>query len=518
MGAASRVAAVALADVRARLRRPGVAVLLLLAAVGAWLAIPDPAPGSGLMKIGGARVLYTSPALAFATASFFAVLLSLFGFYVASNGLERDRQARIAHVVAASPVRSPEYLLGKLLGSVALLTALTAGLMGAAVAMQLVRGEGPFEPGTFLAHFVVLCGPCVLGVAAIALVFECVPGLSGRVGDVVYFFAWTVLLSVGAEPWKTDRSGGGSILRALDFAGLGFVVDQMQRIAGTTHFSIGYSPGDPAIPPVLFGGLDFSPHALSSRALSLLGAAALAPIAFVFFNRFDPARTGRLGPRGRGWAGRLLTGAARPVGRLVLPLVERVSADAALTFRARPPLLLVFAAGAVLGLALPPESVRLGLLPVLFAVLPVALADVATRERTSGMAGIVFSLPTRRPRLASWKLASATVAALVLSGVPVVRLLFAEPVSGVAALAGVLFLATAAVALGIASGTPKPFMVASLALWYVALNAKGQPPALDYGGWWGRATAPSALGWLGGAAVAAGVAVVAHRIRSACSR
>jgi hypothetical protein len=514
VGAASRVAAVALADVRARLRRPGVGVLLLLCAVGGWLAIPDPAPGSGLMKLGGARVLYTSPALAFGTASFFAVLLSLFGFYVVSNGLERDRRARVAHVIAASPVRDLEYLLGKLLGNVALLGAVTVGLMGAAMAMQLVRGEGPFAPGTFLAHFLVLCGPCALGVAAIALVFECVPGLSGRVGDVLYFFAWSALLSVGAEVWRTDRSGGGSLLRALDFAGLGFVVDQVQRIAGTSQFSIGYAPGDPTVAPVFFPGLEFSRQALASRALSLLGAAALAPLAFLFFRRFDPARTGPLGPRGRGWAGRLLSGAARPVGRLALPLVERVSPDAALTFRARPPLLLVFAAGAVLGLALPLDAVRLGLLPVLFAVLPVALADVATRERASGMAGIVFSLPTRRPRFALWKLASATVAALVLSGVPVARLLVAEPVPGAAALAGVLFLATLAVALGVASGTPKPFMVASLTLWYVALNAKGQPPALDYGGWWGRATALSVSSWLGAAAVAAGAAVFAHRARS----
>ena len=39
-----------------------------------------------------------------------------------------------------------------------------------------------------------------------------------------------------------------------------------------------------------------------------------------------------------------------------------------------------------------------------------------------------------------------------------------QPLSGAAALAGVLFLATLAVALGIASGTPKHFMVASLAV------------------------------------------------------
>jgi hypothetical protein len=188
---------------------------------------------------------------------------------------------------------------------------------------------------------------------------------------------------------------------------------------------------------VYFGGLDFSPEALSGRALSLLGTAAVAPLALVFFRRFDPARTGALGTRGRCSLGRLLDRAARPIGRLVLPLVERVSPDAALTFRARPPLVLALVAAALTGLALRPSAVRLGLLPALLAVLSVALADVATRETASGMAGIVFSLPGRRPRFAPWKLASATVAALVLSGVPVGRLLVAEPASGAAALAGV---------------------------------------------------------------------------------
>jgi ABC-type transport system involved in multi-copper enzyme maturation permease subunit len=512
MGAGSRVLAVALADVRARLRRPAVAALLLLAAVLAWLAIPDPVPGSGLMMLEGARVLYTSPALAFGTASFFAMLLSVFGFYLVSNALERDRRSGIAPVVAASPVGNAEYVLGKLLGNLALLAALTAGLLGAAVAMQLARGEGPLEPGTYLAHFLVLCGPCALFVAAIALVFECVPGLSGRLGDVGYFLAWSVALPVGAEVWRRDRSSGGSLLGAFDFAGLGFMIDQVQRVAGTGQFSLGYSPGDPAVPPVRFDGLDFSPQALQARALVLLGVVAVAPLALLFFRRFDPSRTGPSGKRGRLSLGLLLAAASRPIGRLVLPLVDRASPDAALTFRARPQLLLAVVAAAVLGPALPAGQVRQVLLPALFAVLTIALADVATRERSSGMAGIVLSLPGRRPRFAAWKLGSAAVAALVLCGVPLVRLAAAEPGAAVAALAGILFLAALSVALGIAAGTPKLFTVVSLSLWYLALNAKGRPPALDYGGWWGQATAASIAAWLAAAAVVAGAAVLAHRV------
>jgi hypothetical protein len=61
-------------------------------------------------------------------------------------------------------------------------------------------------------------------------------------------------------------------------------------------------------------------------------------------------------------------------------------------------------------------------------------------------------------------------------------------------------------------------MAASLTLWYLALNAKGRPPALDYGGWWGQATAHDAGGWLAAALVAAGFAFIAHRLRLARER
>ena len=87
-----------------------------------------------------------------------------------------------------------------------------------------------------------------------------------------------------------------------------------------------------------------------------------------------------------------------------------------------------------------------------------------------------------------WKLTTATLVALLFAGVPAVRLLASEPRAGVSAVVGVLFLATTSVALGIATGTPKTFMGLSLALWYLALNAKGHSPALDYGGWWASAT------------------------------
>jgi hypothetical protein len=79
----------------------------------------------------------------------------------------------------------------------------------------------------------------------------------------------------------------------------------------------------------------------------------------------------------------------------------------------------------------------------------------------------------------------------------------------------VLFLAAAAVALGIATATPKTFMALSLALWYLALNAKGHTPALDYGGWWASAPPRVQAGWSAATILAAGLALVAQRSRLA---
>ena len=504
-----------MADARTRLRRPSTGIVLLVSAVGSCLAIPDPSTGTGLLRVGGARALYTSPTLAFATAVLFAFVLSLVGFYLVSNALERDLRTRMAAVVAASPVRSAEYLLGKLAGNVALLVVVTLGCMAAAMAMQLVRGEGPLEPGTYFVYYAVLLAPCIAWVAVMALVFECTPGLSGRAGDVLYFFVWMFAIPLSIEPWRKPGAPVSWFGQSLDFTGIGFVRGQVERLFGRTDFSIGYGPADISQPPIRFPGLEITSQAVAARTMGFVIPALLFPVALALFRRFDPARTKSLGSGGRRRLTSMLAALARPLGRPVLDLLDRLSPDAALTFRARPPLVLLAAASAALGLALPTASVRQVLLPAVFAVLSAALADIATRERQAGLSSIVFSTPRHRDSFAQWKLATAAIVALLLAGVPIGRLLASAPDAGLSALVGVMFLAAAAVALGIATGTPKTFMALSLALWYLALNAKGQAPALDYGGWWASATPLVQAGWAAATVFTAAGALVAHRARLA---
>ena len=89
----SRLLAVASADLRARLRRPATLVFLGLLLAAASTTFPDPSSGKGILSIGGRRAVYTSAALAVATAGLLPFLLGLFGFYAVSNAIALDRRS-----------------------------------------------------------------------------------------------------------------------------------------------------------------------------------------------------------------------------------------------------------------------------------------------------------------------------------------------------------------------------------------------------------------------------------------
>ena len=500
-----QVGTIAATDLRLRLRRPATLWLIVILSGLAYAFIKDPASGMGLMVVDGARALYTSQVVAVSTAGLAAFLLTFAGFYLTSNTLRRDLLAHTGGIIAATPVSSGAYLAGKWLGGVAYLALVTGAYLLNVMAMFLLRGEGPFQPLTFVLTYLVTLGPAMFVVAALALCFECVPALSGRLGDVAYFFVWVVLVAMGA------MGQGRGLAQFLDVMGIGFILAQVQSATGATNIAIGVTPFDPRVAPWILPPFSLSVGMVLPRIITALLALPVLAVARLFFHRFDPARVRSASQSTSGQLIRQVSRLLKPVTRIVSGVGDRLvpASPAALrpvlaeTFMTlcQAPLVLVAWMGVVAATLVTTTATALHTLPfVVSVVLAVALADLSTRDRAAGTLAMLYSMPRVKPDYAWIKLGAGTLLALLFCVPVAIRMALTAPGSALSLLIAAGFMASLATALGLLTRTPKAFMGIFLLFLYMVLNG-AQVSALDFAGWNGTATGGTRVGYLVAAAV-----------------
>ncbi len=349
-GSLTRLAAIVRIDFLVRFRRVSTVIVFLLLSAFAYVWLPPPSSGRTLIQINDHRAIYNSGAIGMGTASLGMIFVGLFGFYVISNAIRRDVVTRCGLVAASTPMRTGEYLLGKFLGNVLFLTTFLGGFMLTSMAMLLVRGEAPIEPLVFVGQYLLLTPSAVVFVSAVAVLFESIPFLSGKFGDVAYFFFWMAFLGLVVSG-KASKNGI-SWARYFDVTGFGFLMDQMTQTLHTNSLSIGASTFDPKKAPVVFPGLTLTREWVLPRLASTLAPLLFLPLAALFFHRFDPVRTKQTSEKtSRNWIGRLQN-LFKPLSRrVVAPLlrpgrggsfVGAMWSDAALTLTLYPLVLVAF--------------------------------------------------------------------------------------------------------------------------------------------------------------------------------
>lgn len=510
-----QVVGIAGTDLRLRLRRPATLWLILVLSGLAYMLIPDPATGRALMVVDGARALYTSQVVALATAGLASLFLTFAGFYLTSNALRRDLIARTGGIIAATPVSSGAYLAGKFLGGAGFLGLITGLYVLNVMAMHLLRGEGPLEPFTYLITYLLALGPAIAVIAALALMFECVPLLAGRLGDVLYFFVWSVLLALGAV-------GEGSALgKFVDVMGLGFILGQVHAVSSSEHLAIGMTPFRGDVAPWVLPPIPLSMGVLLPRLTVALLAAPILVVARLFFHRFDPARV-RSGRQGSSdGLVRRISVLAKPVTRMVSVIGARVVpsapgalrpilAETVMSLCQSPLVLLAWIAVAITAIAAPDAMVRHTLPLIIAVVLAIALADLSTRDRVAGVLPMLFSMPRVRPDYTLIKLGGALLLAVLFCLPPALRIALSAPAPALSLLIGAGFMAALATALGFLTRTPKAFMGVFMLFLYLVLNG-ATIPGLDFAGWNGVATGATRVGYLLAAGVLGLIAEGMHR-------
>ena len=95
-----------------------------------------------VVRVGeGYRGQYNSAWIGMMMAVCCSTFLSLCGFYVVKNSVERDSITRVGRILAATPMRKEFYTVAKMVSNFAVLACMVAVLMIAAIAVQWIRPE-----------------------------------------------------------------------------------------------------------------------------------------------------------------------------------------------------------------------------------------------------------------------------------------------------------------------------------------------------------------------------------------
>ncbi len=279
-------------------------------------------------------------------------------------------------------------------------------------------------------------------------------------------------------------------------------------------------------------GLEPTAGLLLPRGILILLGVAFVLIAVLRFTRFDQTRDRRPAPEpGTGPAQAAPVTAEVPIhtgtvastsidsltpARRGRPFVRLVTGELRILLSGTSRWWLLGAAALVVAGAVVPTSIAVNpLLPVAWLWPVLIWSRVGTQPHEHDVHPLLASAPVPRRRvLAEW-LAALLITAVVGAG-PLIRQTVAGDRAGVAAwLAGALFIATMALALGTLSRSPRTFQAAYLLLWLVVFTGERK---LDFMGTVresGDPTGPAPMLVLGVTAVLGAATLAVDQVRQA---
>jgi hypothetical protein len=512
MNNARAIFALARADFLERVRRYSFLLTMLFALFLGYGA----ATGRITVRLGDYRGVYTSAWIGGLVALVTTAWVSMVGFYIVKGSVDGDHRTGVGQILAATPLSRPAYTVGKFLSNFAVLTAMVLLLAGCALVMQgFFSEDSHIDFFQLLAPFVLIAMPAMALTAAMALLFEMLPVLRGGVGNVLWLFVWAMggiaLPDISGRPWL-DPLGVMTVGNSMKEAARAVIPGYKDGFSLTieSHRAL-------LLSTLRWEGLDWTAEVVGLRLAWIGAALAIALLAAIFFDRFDPARgwqfswqrpvtaaamaNGALAggvdlPAG----GPMLAAGAAVAARLHLTALSREGhrntfwrlfiAELRLAVQGLPWWWYVAALGFLIAeFATPLEIARGPLLGTAWLWPVLIWSAMGSRETRFATRGLIFSASgILRRQFPACYLAGVAVAVLVGAGAGI-RLLLTGQLSNFAGwAAGALFLPALAMALGVISGSGKSFEALLTAVWYV--GPMNHTMGIDYTGWANGNAAP----------------------------
>lgn len=431
--------------------------------------------GEIVLALGKYRGAYNSAWFGAFLALVATTFLSLIGFYIVKNSVQRDEQTRVGRILAATPLSKFEYTLGKTMSNFAVLASMVFVLALGAALLQLLRGSSSIDWWQLFSPFLLIALPTVAAIAAVAVLFETIPRLRGGFGNVTYFFVFTGLLAVSIT------------LKSVDFTGISMYMQSMGDVlrkldpSYRDSFTLQIGTEQTATEVFQWDGLHWSSSMVLQRLFWVGVALAIVYMASLLHHRFDPAMESQKSKTKKKIAAdpaeektessvfsrafAHLTALTSFGGR---PFIGLVLAELRLMLKGVSRWWYLVAFGFWIASLATPLEISRGMLTAVW-IWPLLLwSKMGVRESIHQTSPIIFSSAhsLQRQFPAAW-LAGVIVALATGSGVAL-RLLLVADLNGIAAsLAGALFIPTLALALGVWSGTSKTFEAVYTFWWYV---------------------------------------------------
>ncbi len=490
--------AIARADFLERVRRYSFFLTLLFASFLGYAA----ATGHISIQLGSHRGIYTSAWIGALIALITTCWVSLVGFYIVKGAIDRDVQTGVGQILAATRLSKPAYTLGKFLSNFAVLASMVLVLAIAAMLMQIFAREDPhLDLVALLAPFLIIALPALLLTSAVAVLFETLPVLRGGVGNIAWFFVWAflgvALPAITGIHWL-DPLGNMTMSNSM----IEGAYAHIPGYKGDFAFTIADKPIE-VVQAFRWEGVSWTASQVLLRLAWCGVAIVLVLLAALVFDRFDSSRSfARFRRKTRPDTPQAManggaaespeaipqaTGAATTVSQQnratkaparLTPLAtgDRTSALARI-FVAELKLAVkglrwwwyAVAAGLLIAqIASPLPTARQQILATSWMWLVLVWSGMGARETRYGTRALLFSSARILPRqlLASWL---AGFALAVVFGSPAAfRIFVAEgPQALLPLFAAAAFLPSLALALGVWSGTSKPFEAILTATWYI---------------------------------------------------
>lgn len=487
------------ADFFERSRRYSFLVVFCLTAFAVYAYMPPSTASYLTLGLGNARGIYNSAWIGGATALLTSALLSLPGFYLVKNAVERDQRTGVGQILATTPLNKCLYTLGKALSNFAVLTILVGCITVAAVAVQFIRGEDlRLDLPALVAPLLFVTLPTMAVVAALAVLFETIAWLRDTAGNILYFVLWmgSLLFTLAVSSQALNR--GYAVSATTDFLGIIALLASMTAAARAAFpgyhgsFAIGGTVVQGHVQTFVWSGVQWTPQLIASRLMWIGFAAGIALFAALFFHRFDPTWERRKQTTSSPFSLPLETDVIS-LPSMEMYLTQSVSqkrrfrfasmlrAELRVMFKGTPWWWYLIAIGLVAAEWFVPLSVASLLLACAW-VWPLRLwSAMGNRERYYSTDRLIFAtaFPLRRHLPAIW-LTGVLVTAVIGCGAAGRFILMGNWANVFALTAGIVFIPTLALMLGIWSGGSRLFEVLYMLIWY--LGPINHMPMLDFTG------------------------------------